>query len=57
MMPRWRAKHPCTGCGTGYGECLGGLMSGLTCCKDCDHPTRWAPDPYTAEDYEEMKQG
>lgn len=56
--PKWMSKHPCTGCGAGYGDCIQGLrgpVAGMTmCCKKCDHPTRWQPDPYTAEDMKEM---
>jgi len=54
-MPEWRRKHPCAKCGAGYGECLSGLKSNLKCCQECSHPGRWKPNPYTAEDYEEMK--
>ena len=52
--PRWMNKHPCRACGVGYGECAQGHLHSLMCCKDCAHPTRWQPDPYTAEDYAEM---
>lgn len=50
-MPLWMNKHPCTGCGTGYGECAQGLVISIMCCKDCEHPTRWQSDPpYTPEE-------
>jgi hypothetical protein len=53
--PAWRKKHPCDRCSAGYGECVSGLKSNLKCCIGCWHPTRWQPNPYTEEDYEEMK--
>lgn len=54
--PAWMGKHPCVGCGVGYGECSQGYKMSLMCCKRCNHPTRWDRDPYTAEEIEEMKQ-
>lgn len=52
----WRSKHPCTGCGAGYGACLSGLASNLKCCKGCEHPGRWNTNPpYTAEELAEMQ--
>lgn len=53
-MPAWRLKHPCLGCGSGYGECIQGLSIGLMCCGNCDHPGRWAATPYSPEDLAEM---
>lgn len=56
---RWRLKHPCEGCGTGYGLCAQGLLlnPSLMCCKSCNHPGRWKPNPYTAEEVREMTKG
>ena len=34
--------HPCTTCGTGYRACCQFWVFSKMCCKDCDHPTRWA---------------
>ncbi len=48
------SKHPCTGCGTGYGECAQGLAVNLLCCRACGHPTRWQPEPWTVEDLAEI---
>lgn len=57
-MPKWRAKHPCTSCQSGYGQCAQGLALNLKCCKDCNHPTRWSDIlPYTKEDVIEMWKG
>lgn len=52
--PKYFDKHPCTGCGTGYGECAQGLVMSLQCCIHCDHPTRWQPDPWDADDLAEF---
>jgi hypothetical protein len=54
-MPKWMAKHPCSGCGAGYGQCAQGLKFSLKCCINCDHPGRWVDEPYTAEEIAEMK--
>lgn len=57
IKPKWMDRHPCTACGTGYGECAQGLKLGLKCCKDCEHPTRWTDDPpYAADEYAEMQE-
>jgi len=54
-MPAWMAKHPCVGCGAGYGQCAQGLVHSMMCCSDCEHPGRWVNEPYTAEDIAEMR--
>lgn len=53
----WMSKHPCKGCGTGYGFCSQGAIHSLRCCKDCEHPTRWAGNPWTSADVLEMWEG
>lgn len=53
--PKWRDKHPCEGCGTGYGDCASLNLGGHMCCVNCKHPTRWVPDPYTDDEYAEMR--
>ena len=55
--PDWMSKHPCTACGTGYGICGEGALHSLMCCKDCQHPTRWADNPWTSADVLEMWEG
>ena len=55
--PAWMSKHPCDGCGAGYGICASGLPHSLKCCKDCKHPTRWVGDPYTSAELVEMWAG
>jgi hypothetical protein len=55
--PAWMDKHPCTNCGTGYGECAQGLVISMMCCRGCEHPSRWQPDAYTAEELAEIRQG
>jgi hypothetical protein len=55
--PAWMSKHPCVACGSGYGICSSGLPHGLMCCKACEHPTRWADDPYTSAEFAEMWEG
>ena len=55
--PAWMRKHPCTGCGTGYGICREGALSGLMCCKDCDHPSHRDSDPWTSAEVVEMWEG
>lgn len=54
--PAYRSKHPCVACLTGYGDCAAGWTMGLQCCKACNHPTRWLPDPWTPQDRAEMVQ-
>jgi hypothetical protein len=56
-MPAWRAKHECVQCGKGYGECIQGWTGSLMCCNGCEHPSRWATNPYTAEELAEMREG
>lgn len=51
------AKHPCSVCGSGYGECAQGLRFSLQCCDGCHHPTRWVGDPYTVAEVEAMWEG
>jgi hypothetical protein len=55
--PTWMLKHPCVSCGQGYGLCSQTWTMSLQCCKDCSHPTRSQPDPWTADDLEEMWAG
>lgn len=55
--PAWMLKHPCTGCGAGYGICSQGGVSGYQCCKSCDHPGRRVKYPYTATEWREMWEG
>lgn len=43
-------KHPCESCQTGYGFCAQGFAVGSKCCEACSHPTRWEPNPWSAED-------
>lgn len=56
-QPAWTKKHPCGNCDTGYGTCAQGLKLSLKCCNQCEHPTRWASDPWTATDLIEMWDG
>jgi hypothetical protein len=56
-MPEWMKKHPCSSCETGYGQCSQFWTHSLMCCKNCDHPTRREPNPWTLEEYEEMWEG
>lgn len=55
--PEWMKKHPCTGCGEGYGLCTQGLKHNLKCCNNCEHPSRWEEDPWTSDEYREMWAG
>ena len=55
--PAWMSKHPCTACGTGYGFCAQYALSSLKCCKDCEHPSRWAGNPWTSAEVVEMWEG
>ncbi len=55
--PAWMSKHPCTGCGRGYGFCGQGWIHSLMCCKDCDHPSRQLDNPWTSADVIEMWEG
>ena len=55
--PAWMSKHPCTGCGTGYGICGEGAIHSFMCCPACDHPSRWAENPWTSADVLEMWEG
>jgi len=55
MKPKYLKKHPCV-CGTGYGECAQGALISMQCCVDCNHPSRWEANPWTAEDLAEMKE-
>jgi len=58
QIPKWWEKHPCLGCGTGYGRCSEGLRHNFMCCSGCNHPTRWSEDfPYTPDEIEEMWAG
>jgi hypothetical protein len=53
--PKYLDKHPCAGCGTGYGECAQYAVMSSRCCEKCSHPTRWQPNPWTAEDFAEFE--
>lgn len=37
--------------------CSQWLSRGKMCCKECNHPGRWAKDPWTADDMREMWDG
>lgn len=52
--PQWMQKHPCKSCSQGYGICATAANNSLKCCRNCEHPTRWEPNPWTAEDLTEM---
>lgn len=57
QAPAWMSKHPCTGCGEGYGMCSQALFLSLKCCEKCDHPSRWEEDPWTADEFRGMWHG
>lgn len=52
--PNYMSKHRCRGCGAGYGECAQWAGMSLKCCPNCDHPTRWQPNPWDADDLAEF---
>jgi len=54
-QPTYQKKHPCAGCGVGYGECAQGAVVSMMCCPSCSHPSRWEDNPWTEEDLAEMK--
>lgn len=57
-MPAYMAKHPCSGCGTGYIQCAQGWVHNLKCCDGCDHPGRFTDEvPYSKDELIEMWKG